>query len=277
MDQSQTWEKVLPEALTGLLQGAGGWVPSLVAAVLLLLGGWLLARGLRSLTARLIRTLDRGLAGLSGRTRVAERGVPRTPDALASLVYWLVLLAALTAATQILALDSFVQWLTRLVGYLPILLSGGLILLAGFFIASLAHNLVRATAPMGPSQAAILGRALQGAILLTAVVLGADQIGLEVTFLVTLGTVVAGALAGGLVLAASLGSTTFVGNLIGAHHLRQQYRPGQSLRAGKYEGRIVAITATSLVLDCAEGRVSLPGKVFNEEPIILRWEGEGDG
>ena len=92
----------------------------------------------------------------------------------------------------------------------------------------------------------------------------------------SLGTVVAGALAGGLVLAASLGSGTFVANLIGAHHLRQQYRPGQLLRVGDYEGRVLVITPTTLVLDCPEGRVSLPGKAFNEQSIILRPEGSAD-
>ncbi|HKL77784.1 MAG TPA: hypothetical protein VJ985_05380, partial [Gammaproteobacteria bacterium] len=229
---------------------------------------------LRTVTVRLARTLDRGLAGLAGRARGTEEA--STPVVLGSLVYWVVLLAAVTAATQVLALESFGAWLERLVGYLPVLLAGGLILMAGFFIAALARNLVIATAPTTPDQAAVLGRALQVVILLTALVLGADQVGLEVTFLVTLGTVVAGALAGGLVLAASLGSGTFVANLIGAHHLRQQYRPGQLLRVGDYEGRVLALTATTLVLDCPEGRVSLPGKAFNEQPIILRPEGTAD-
>jgi len=277
MDPPGEWQQALSQAAGRFLEGLVAWLPSLAAATVLLLGGWLLARMLRAATVRLARTLDRGLAGLSRRGRGPAAEGARTPAALGSLVYWVVLLAALTAATQVLALESFGAWLQRLAAYLPVLMTGGLILLAGFVIAALARNLVLATAPATPEQAAMLGRALQGVILLTALVLGADQIGLEVTFLVTLGTVVAGALAGGLVLAASLGSATFVGNLIGAHHLRQHYRPGQPLRAGEYEGRVVAITTTSLVLDCPEGRVSLPGKVFSEQPIILRPEGEEDG
>ena len=274
MTSPASWPATLTDTLSGWWQGLQAWLPSLVAAAMILVAGWLLARGLRTVTVRLARTLDRGLAGLAGRARGTEEA--GTPAVLGSLVYWVVLLAAVTAATQVLALESFGAWLERLVGYLPVLLAGGLILMAGFFIAALARNLVIATAPTTPDQAAVLGRALQVVILLTALVLGADQVGLEVTFLVTLGTVVAGALAGGLVLAASLGSGTFVANLIGAHHLRQQYRPGQLLRVGDYEGRVLTITPTTLILDCPEGRVSLPGKAFNEQPIILRPEGAAD-
>jgi len=268
------WLNRLGAELTNWGEATMAFLPSLIGAAALLLGGWVAARLLRAVTVRLARSFDRGLAGL-GRQRGGTPGAG--PEVLGAAVFWLVILAAVTAATQVLALDSFAAWLQRLANQLPVLLTGGLILAAGFFLSVIARNLTTAALPTGVPQAALLGRLLQAAILVTAVVLGADQIGLDVTFLVTLGTVLAGTVAGGLALAVSLGSGPFVSNLIGAHQLRQRVRVGQRVRAGGFEGRVVEVTPVALVLDCPEGRVHLPAKLLHDSAMVLTGEEAGDG
>lgn len=259
-----------------LAWGGALWefLPSLAAAAAVLLLGWIAARLARGATVRLGHTFDRGLATL-GRHRTTGRGAGT--EALGQGVFWVVVLAALTGATQILALESFGVWLNRLLLYLPTLLTGGLILAAGFFISVMARKLAGAALPTGLPQSALLGRLLQAVILVTAVVLGADQIGLDVTFLVLLGAVLAGSVAGGMALALSLGSGPLVRNLIGAHHLRQQVRAGQLVRAGDYEGRVIEVSAVALILDSPEGRVHIPGGIAHEAPLILEPEGSADG
>lgn len=269
-----SWYQALTTTLEGWGQAILAILPSLAAAAGLLIAGWILARLLRGLTLRLARSFDRGLAGL-GRHQRPSTGAG--PEVLGTAVFWLAILAAITAAAQVLALDSFGAWLRRLAAQLPTLLTGLLILGVGFFLSVIARNLTVAAVPASVPQGPVLGRLIQAAILVTAVVLGADQIGLDVTFLVTVGTALAATLAGGMALAVSLGSGPFVSNLIGAHHLRQRFRVGQRVRAGGYEGRIVELTAVSLVLDCPEGRVYLPASIFHESPVIAAPEDAGDG
>jgi len=74
---------------------------------------------------------------------------------------------------------------------------------------------------------------------------------------------------GGVTIAVSLGARGYVANLIGAHYLRQAFQVGQRVRVGGFDGRILDVTATSLVLETAEGRVALPGRVYHDEPIVL--------
>jgi small-conductance mechanosensitive channel len=74
----------------------------------------------------------------------------------------------------------------------------------------------------------------------------------------------------------SLGARSYVANLIGAHYLRQAFEVGQRVRVSGFEGRIVEVSATSLVLETQEGRVALPGRVYHDEPIVLL-SGEGHG
>lgn len=264
------WRQDMMAVLTEWSETLLGFLPSLGAAAGILLVGWLVARLLRGVTRRLARTFDRGLAGY-GRQQPLRTGAG--PEVLGTAVFWLVILAAVTGATQVLALDSFGAWLARLTGHLPTLLTGGLIVVAGFFLSVIVRNLTAAAVPASLPRGALLGRLLQVVILVTALVLGADQMGLDVTFLVTLGTVVAGALVGGVALALSLGSGSFVANLLGAHQLRQHFRIGQRVRTGGYEGRIAQITAVSLVLDSPEGRVHLPAKMFHESAVVTLTEG----
>jgi small-conductance mechanosensitive channel len=247
------------------------YVPSVLAAALLLLAGWVTARLLRGAAMR-----GMGMLEVLLRRVLREQGTstPAFPSSsvriVGSILFWFVILFFAAAATQVLGLAVFTAWLRDLVGYLPTLVAGALIMLAGVLLSGLARDVTVAALPALPErQRLLLGRIVQGILLVAAVVVGADQIGIRVTFLVILAAIVAGAAIGGLALAVSLGARAFIGNLIGAHYLRQAFGIGQRVRVAGYEGNIVDVTAVSLVLETDEGRVTLPGKVFNEEPIVL--------
>ncbi|MDH3309429.1 MAG: mechanosensitive ion channel [Gammaproteobacteria bacterium] len=274
MNSFSEWRTTIDKAFSGLTERLGENLPNFIGALLLIFAGWLVGKLLRALTVRLIHLLDHAMRRLS--TRYGDRPglLSASADVLGSIVFWVTVLFFLTAATQVLGLDAFLGWLNRVVAYLPTLLTGGLIVLAGFLLSALVRDVVTTTAPVGDSQRMLLGRVSQLVILITAVVIGADQIGIKVTFLVIMVTVLASALLGGLALALSLGSRTYVSNLIGAHYLQQQFRVGQSVRIGHFEGRILEFTATAIVLETADGRVNLPAKIYNEEPIVLLMGGQ---
>jgi small-conductance mechanosensitive channel len=266
------------ESFTGaagaLFERLHAHLPSLIGALVLLAAGWLLARLLRVLTVRgmhLAETLIERLAGAS-RLRVG-----RSANVLGTIVYWVVLLFFVTAATQVLGLQTFTDWLARLLDYLPTLAAGVLIVVAGYLLASFVADLVLATATrLQPAQRTALARLAQGATLVAAILVGADQIGIRVTWLAILAAVIIASVLGGVTIAVSLGARGYVANLIGAHYLRQAFRVGQRVRVAGFEGRIVEVSATSLVLEATEGRVALPGRVYNDEPIVLL-TGNGDG
>lgn len=274
MNSYSEWRITLDQAFTSLAEKLTENLPNLIGALLLLLAGWLIGKLLRALTIRLIRLLDDTIRRLSARYGNRPGILSASADVLGSIVFWATILFFLTAATQVLGLDAFLSWLNRVVAYLPTLLTGGLIVLAGFLLSALVRDVVTTTAPVGDSQRALLGRVSQLVILVTAVVIGADQIGIKVTFLVIMVTVLASAMLGGLALALSLGARTYVSNLIGAHYLQQQFRVGQMVRTGNYEGRILEFTATAIVLETADGRVNLPAKLYHEEPIVLLMGGQ---
>jgi len=247
-----------------------GHLPDVIGAVVLLAVGWLVARLLRVVTVRGMQVVETLLGRLAGPARAERVRVARSAGLIGAIVFWIVLLFFVTAATHVLGLQTFTQWLARLLDYLPTLAAGLLIIAAGYVLASFVGDVVQAAATrLTPAQRVAVGRAAQGVTLLAAILVGADQIGIKVTWLAILAAVVVATVLGGVTIAVSLGARGYVANLIGAHYLRQAFQVGQRVRVGGFDGRILDVTATSLVLETAEGRVALPGRVYHDEPIVL--------
>ena len=279
METSPGWKTAVSgiiERMTKALVKSG---PDIAGAVLIIAIGWLLARLMRYLAARFTRYFG-GVVSRRSAVPSEERArrLAAAADALGSIVFWFVILVAITAAAQVLGLDTFLGWISTFTAYLPTLLTGLLIILAGYVASVLFRDLVAAAASTaGERQRALLGRAAQTVVLTLAVVVGADQIGIKVTFLVVMVTLVAGSVLGGAALAMSLGARTYVANLIGSHVLRRSLQPGLTLKFRGQTGRVLDVTLTAVVLETDEGRVSVPARLFLEEPMVVVMGGENHG
>lgn len=254
------------------------YLPSIGGAVLLLLAGWVLAKFLRALTGRVLALLD-GIVGRLFSARVAGRlRLARSANVLGALVFWAVLLFFVTAATHLLGLQTFTEWLARLLDYLPALVVGLLIVAAGYILSRFVADLILgATTQLAPAQRMVAARAAQITILVAAILVGADQIGIRVTFIAVFAGITAGAVAGGVIIAISLGSRTHVANLIGMQQLRQHFELGQRIRVAGFEGRILEFTQHAVVLETDDGRVAVPGRTFSEQAVELIAQGGRDG
>lgn len=276
MEIYDSLSSALGNAFSQVASRVAEYTPNLLGAVALLLGGWLVARLLRGFAVKLMHVLELLLHRLS--RGQAARAIPSgSVEIVGGILFWVVILFFAAAATQVLGLGAFSSWLQGLMTYLPTLMAGALIIVAGILLAGLARDLTVAALSTFPEhQRGLLGRIVQGAILVTAVAVGADQIGVRITFLVILAAVVTSAVVGGIALAVSLGARAYVANLIGAHYFRQAFGVGQRVRIGDIEGTILELTAVSVVLETEQGRVNIPAKVYNEAPIVLITPRSGD-
>lgn len=252
------------------------YLPRIALAVLILVVGWLLARLVRMLVVRTIGRLDQLWQRL-----ISKRGLdqlqPRHPPTriVGELVFWLMMLIFVTLVTEILGLAIFGTWLNQIVTYLPLAVAGLLIVLAGFVVSSLVRDLVSSAATSaGLAQADLLARTAQIIILLTAIILGIDQIGIDIMFLSVVVGIVLAAMLGGIALAFGLGARTHVSNIIAANQLRQIYQVGDKVRIGDFEGRLRDILVSRVIIETETGTVDVPAKIFDEEVTIITEKGD---
>ena len=264
--------------MTELWHQVVAYVPNLLGALLVLLLGWLIARGARAVTIKLGNALNRILdnvfvQGRLRRVRLAEPSLVL----VGNIIFWLIILITITLASRTAELELITSWLDGVIGYLPTLLGGGLVILAGFLVSILARDLTTATlSSAGVAQAELIGRSVQGTMLLLALIIGIEQIGVDVTILVVLIGIAAATTLGGMSLAFGLGARTLVGNLIGARYMQQYVQPGQTARIGEIEGEVLELTPTGLILATDRGRTTVPAKLFNEQPVLLITPGQDD-
>lgn len=270
------WSERFISGFTELTGQVMAYLPNVLAAIAILVAGWFIAKLFRLLSERLIGGLDRLWHKAVLRSGL-EQLQPRYPPAriVGEVLFWLIILIFVTLASQMLGLGVFVAWVSKVVAYLPLLLAGLLIVLAGFIISSLVRDLVAATAlSAGMAQGDLLGRAAQVVILLTAIILGIDQIGIDIMFLAVVTGIILAATLGAVALAFGIGARVHASNVIAAQQLQQNYKPGDRVQLGDITGRIIEITATSVMLEATAGRIQVPARLFDESISILLSEAE---
>lgn len=243
------------------------YLPRLLIAVSLLAVGWLCAWLLRALVNRLIRGVDRLWNRLVLKSGL-EQLQPRQPPAriASELLFWLVILFFVVLAADYLGLVLFVSWLEQIITYLPVLLASLLIILVGFVLSSLARDMVSAAAASaGIGHHDLIGRLTQLLILATAIIIGIELIGIDISFLTMLSAIIMGTVLGALALAFGLGARHHVENIIAAQQMHQFFEAGDRIKLGELEGDIVALTSTNLIVDTEQGRSIIPAKLLAEQ------------
>jgi len=144
-----------------------------------------------------------------------------------------------------------------------------LILFIGLWLAEVTRAVLRRTSTtIGIEQGDVLGRLGQALVLLTVFSIAAGQIGIDNTLLVVLVAILFGVILGTIALALSLGAKTTIANLLAAQSIAQMYGPGDVIRIGDIEGKILRITRTSLILETHDGQTLIPAKRFSEQESV---------
>ena len=250
-------------------------LPNLIGALGLVAIGLLLAFLLRAWTTALLRASNRLIM-----RRAKARGIETTalgttaPSLLSRVIFWLVFLFFLAAAIETLGQPVISDWSSTVSQYLPNVLAAALIVFVGAFLGNITKAAIeRFTHSTQISHGELLGRLVQLATLITAIIIAIDQLGIQIQLLIIILAIVTGMLAGGFALAFAFGAKTSVSNVIASHYVMKRYQAGHTVRIGDMEGRIMEITLTAVVLETPDGITTVPAHRFSEEATILLKEG----
>lgn len=254
-----------------IVNGIIAQLPGILGALLLLVVGWLLAKAVRSIAIKLLNLLNGFLERvLSGRTRAVVRFSTGVTRLVGGVLFWVTLFIFTTAALRTAGLSGIAVWLERVVEYLPSILTGGLIILAGYILSSLVRDVTHATAHSAElAEADLISRLAQAITFVTALIIGMEQVGVNTTFLTIMFGVSSATFLAGFALAFGFGARTLVSNLLAAHYAKDLLEPGQRVRIGDCEGRVLDLSATNIIIDTPEGRTSVPAKVYQEQVVSV--------
>ncbi|GAB3032816.1 mechanosensitive ion channel family protein [Bowmanella dokdonensis] len=270
---SSDWQSAVTGLYSQLLEYLVAYLPNVIGALLLVLAGWLVAWLMSRLTLSIIRLLNRMLS-LMTPAPLRGKGLEIRTDhsrVASKVIFWLIMLFFFAAAMSILGLDLFSAWLGGLISYLPRMVAGLLIIVGGYLLSNLVSTMTRATAESaGLPRALWLAAAAKFAVLFTALVIGVEQLGINIHFITSLVLVVAAVLGAGLALAFGLGSKGLIANVVGARQARKHCQIHDQMVVGDTEGVLVEITDTMLVLETQAGRTLIPARFWLEQQSCVR-------
>ncbi|MEX2090632.1 MAG: hypothetical protein WD989_00665 [Candidatus Paceibacterota bacterium] len=204
MLQTVVASDIVRDSLLTLWTGVAGFVPRLVAAIIVFLVGWLIAHTLGRLAYHVVRVLhlDSALTKVGFR-RAWERSGFRldTPMLFYELVKWFFIIVFLMAATNILGLGEVTNFLRSVLFYLPNVIVATVILLIGILVAKFLEGMVRASVrAAGLVSANFLGILTKWAVFVFALLIALAQLKVadDIIKIVVTGLIAAGALAIGL-------------------------------------------------------------------------------
>jgi hypothetical protein len=219
------WGDSIYVAASNALNSLIAAIPAIIGALLILAIGWILsnvaARVVREVLARV--GADRLFAEHGGDV-YGSRAAEFKPSVVGGeLVKWLIRIVFLVAAANVLNLPQVSELLNQVLLWLPNLIVAAIILLVAPLIARFVRGVIEVGAGrMGFTNAPLLGRIAEAAIVVFAVIVAIDQIGIAADLVNTLFIGVVAALALAIGLAFGLG-----GRDVAAELTRQWYNSSQ--------------------------------------------------
>ncbi len=211
------WEGIL-EPLRRLADVMNENWSNILATLLLLFGGWVLARGIRLLLVRGLRIARIDLvAEKAGIEEFLRKGGIKQDavELLGALVYWISIIIIFLMVMRVWQIEVGLS--DTLVPFLPRIFVSLVILILGLYIASFVGDMVRtAAANAEVAYARLLGQTIRYVLVTFVVLTALQQLGIETELISYAFLIILASICLGLALAIGLGAKDVVGRKLQA-------------------------------------------------------------
>ncbi|MBA2687871.1 MAG: hypothetical protein H0U64_07210 [Gemmatimonadaceae bacterium] len=211
------------------------YLPALLGALVILFAGYLLARLLERGTSKIMRRIRlNDLLERGGVMQAVERsGSHINPTRVAAnLVFWFVMFAVMLVAANALGLQSLANVFSELVSYIPSVIAAIVIIVVGIVLGGFVGGLIMASAG-GLHGGPTLARIGRGGVIVLAVFMALQELGVASEIVTTAFAILFGAVALALAMAFGLGNKDLAGEVTREWYVR--YRAEKDAIAAEHD------------------------------------------
>lgn len=226
MEGITDWGEAIFVSLSNALYGLLAAIPLLIGAALILIIGWIISNVLARVVQEVLERVgaDRLFAQHAGNVYGSRSQALQPSKVAAEIVRWVVRFVFLVAAANALGMPQVSLLLNQVLLWIPNLIVAALILLIAPLIGRFVRNVIEVGAgQMGFSNASLLGRLAEVAVIAFAVLIAINQIGIAADLINILFVGIVAALALAFGLAFGLG-----GRDVAAQLTQQWYQASQN-------------------------------------------------
>lgn len=214
----QEWLNLIVGPFQQLLSTILIKLPAMLAALLLLLVGMVVARGLRAAVEKFLKFIrvDEYTDKIKLNELLSRLGFGRSPIfVIGFLIYWLIILVFLVSAANAVELTVVSQLLERFVLFVPKLISAVLVVAGGLLLGHFLGEVVRNAATANKIQGAVgLSKVASFVVVVFAVIMALEQIGIDTTIITSSIQIILATIGLGLAIAFGLGGKDAAADII---------------------------------------------------------------
>lgn len=263
------WNEVLLPSFKNILNDILAIFPNLLAALIILIIGWIIAKLLENLVRRILQNVGFNRAAEKGGilSFLKNAGISKEPTwILGRIIFWMLLLMFILSAAEALKLRALAETLAKLVGFIPNIIAVVFILVFGIMLAKLIGRLVQgAAADIGIDFSAFLGTLVTDIVIIMVFVLALAQLQIQSSVLEITFAALLGAFALAIAISLGVGSVSISKNIISGVYARKIFKIGQNVQYDGNEGEIVQIGTINSKLKIKKGFLNVPNQSLVEQ------------
>ena len=280
METIDKWKELTFKTLGSLFDQMASGLNGVVAALFILILGWILTKILLWLLGKVLKVakVDRISEKLNEAQLFGDAEVKiDLGKILLGFAKGLMILILIVAVADVLQLNIISEEIAKLLQYLPKLITALAIFVGGLYLAQqLKKGLVRLFDTMGIGGSKLIGTVVFGMVAFMVSVTAMNHAGIDTDLITSNFSLIIGAFLAAIALGFGLGSREVFQDLLRTFYVRKNYMVGDFIEVGKWRGTILAIDNISLTLQTEEGEVVLPIRRISQKEVIVKRSSESE-
>lgn len=250
-------------------------VPKLLVAGILVLVGWLFARGIATIFAAMFEKsgMNRLLIASNVGGVLEKLGIKSRPGVLVGrILFWVIFLSLLETAADTAEMDHMKNVIAAIFSFLPNLFEAVVILVATYLVAETVRAAVhRALSAFGVDYAHSMASILFGFVFVMGMTVALSQVGIHTELLNATVKILVGGMAAAFALALGLGLKECAAAVVAGIYARDVFRPGTIVEMDGQSMEVQGVGPVTTKLKRADGGlVILPNVRLTGETLAAR-------
>ena len=274
MQEFTDWTTLFLNSFRAFGERFMGAIPAILGAILIFLIGWLFAKLVSGAITRLLRLIK--FDGLAEKAKadqyLKKANINISPSQIVGrFVYWILLLLVLITASDTLGWTTVSGELSRLMAYLPNLLTAIIIFIIGIYIASFLRDIIAgATTSLGISSGKIVSSFVFYLLFIVITLTAMKQAGIDTSIISNNLLLVLGAILIAAAISYGYASKDVLSNILAGYFSRHSFRVGMEIEVDGIRGIIMSRTNMGITVEKSdEERVLIPTRILISRNIHI--------
>ncbi|GAA4468095.1 hypothetical protein GCM10023189_52810 [Nibrella saemangeumensis] len=263
--------EILINTFQTLINQFVSFVPRLIGALVILLIGLVLAKGVASVIRKVLKRVGFDKIGekLNEIDIIKQLNVEiKLSEVVAKVLYYFILLVFITAATETLGVAAITSMVLSLVNFIPQLVAAAIMLIIGILVAdSLKRAVISICQSFNIASGRLLGMVVFFFFLIITVISALGQAGINTELLESSFNLLIGGIIFAFAVGYGIASRDVLANMLSSFYSKNKFREGQTVQIDDVKGSIVQIDNTSLTLRTGDSTTIFPLQTLQSKRI----------